>query len=119
MRWNAVLGAEAERDLTNIVVWTTQNFGAGQAKTYSRVITATIRKLRRGPTLPSGRVRDDITPGLHLLDVTKSGKPTRHFLLYCVRENQKIEVIRILHVSMVPGRRLPPEFRNDQIWDDA
>jgi toxin ParE1/3/4 len=104
--WLPRLGAEAERDLTDIVRWTARHFGAAQARFYRQAILAAIRDLENGPDTPGSKARDEILPGLRTLHVARHGRRGRHFLMYRA-SGHHIDILRILHDSMELGRHLP------------
>jgi toxin ParE1/3/4 len=116
--WRPRLGAAAERDLIDIVRWTTRNFGTRQAKSYRDLILAALGDLCGGPTIPGSRKRDDIGPDIYSLSVARRGRRARLFLLFRSLKGQIIEVVRILHVNMEIERHLPPELFEPGDLDD-
>ena len=106
-QWRVRLGAVAEVDFANILVWTTENFGARQAAIYRDTLVRAIGELANGPDVPGSRARDDIMSNLRTLHVARHGRRGRHFLLYRAVEGRIIEIGRILHDQMDLQRHLP------------
>jgi toxin ParE1/3/4 len=110
------LGAHAESDFQEIVVWTGEHFGVVQARLYRQTILATLEELQRGPEQAGVRKRDEIAPGLRTIHVARRGRRGRHFILFRVadRTDEKIiEVLRILHDAMDFARHLPAKNAGD------
>ena len=113
-KWRVRLGAAAELDFANILKWTTENFGAPQARVYRDTLVQAIGDLAHGPDVAGSKVRDDIMPGLRTLHVARHGRRGRHFILYRVGEGRVIEIGRILHDRMDLQRHLPSSTGEDQ-----
>jgi toxin ParE1/3/4 len=105
--WRVRLGAVAKLDLASILGWTTENFGARQARIYRDTIVRTITELQKGPDLPGSRLRNEIGRDVRIVHVAGGGRRGRHFLLYKVVQPGVIEVARILHDSMDLRRHMP------------
>ena len=105
-KWRVRLGAAAELDFASILLWTTENFGEVQARTYANTLRQAIGELAHGPHVPGSRARNDIAPGIRTLHVARRGRRGRHFLVYRTGPRQSIEIGRILHDSM--DLRKPP-----------
>jgi len=109
-RWAVRLAAEAEGDLVSITRWTSERFGRAQAKAYRDLILESVRLLGNGPEPPQSKARDDITPGLRTIHVTRRGRRGRHFVCYrTMQDHNIILVVRILHDGMDLARHLPPQ----------
>jgi toxin ParE1/3/4 len=102
-RWRVRISDAARDDLGEIMRWTTENFGAEQARRYKSVILATADELSGGPEPLGHRV----VGGLRALYVARRGRRGRHFLLYRVLDETTIEVSRILHDQMDLQRHVP------------
>ena len=98
--WRVRLSALAELDFANIISWTAENFGAGQARIYRDTLVTAIGELARNPQVAGSKARDDIMPGLRTLHVARQGRRGRHLLLYRIREGHVVEIGRILHDQM-------------------
>ena len=112
-RWRVRLSAQAEHDLTTIVEWTAEKFGARQARTYRTTIVQSIRELGLGPDVAGARKRHDIANGVLALHVARHGRRGRHLLLYRVAGARTIEIGRILHDSMDLRRHVPDSGADD------
>jgi toxin ParE1/3/4 len=114
--WSIRLAAAAEQDFREILRWTVENFGRGQARTYARTLSNALHDLALGPSIVGTRPREDIGPGFHTLHVARKGRKGRHFVLFRVapsRSEQVIDVLRLLHDSMDLPRHLPSDSTSD------
>ena len=99
--WTVRLTATAELDFQNIIVWTLEEFGVGQADIYADTLTSAITALIDGPTIAGARERREIGKGLCTLHVSRRGRKGRHFVLFRVNSSaRQIEVLRLLHDAM-------------------
>jgi len=105
-RWRVRLGAAAEIDFANILKWTTENFGARQARVYRDTLVHPIGELANGPDVLGSKARDEIMSGLRTLHVARRGHRGSHFLLYRTAPDDTIEIVRILHDRMDPQRHV-------------
>lgn len=117
--WTIRLAAAAEQDYREILRWTVENFGRGQAKTYARTLSGALRDLTLGPSIAGARLRDDIGPGIHTLHVARKGRKGRkgrHFVVFRIdpaHGEHIIDVLRLLHDSMDLPRHLPAVNESD------
>jgi toxin ParE1/3/4 len=114
--WTIRLAAAAEQDYREILRWTVENFGRGQAKTYARTLSDALRDLTLGPSITGVRLRDDIGPDIHTLHVARKGRKGRHFVVFRIdpaRGEHIIDVLRLLHDSMDLPRHLPAANESD------
>ena len=99
--WTVRLTAIAEADFQNIIVWTLEEFGVGQADIYADTLTCAIIALIDGPTIVRARDRREIGKGLCTLHVARRGRKGRHFVLFRVNLSaRQIEILRLLHDAM-------------------
>jgi toxin ParE1/3/4 len=105
--WRVRLGAAAEVDFANILIWTTENFGARQSRVYRDIIVQAIGELADGPNVAGSRARDEIMSGLRTLHIARRGRRGSHFLMYRAAPNSTIEIVRILHDRMDLRRHVP------------
>lgn len=87
----------AIRDLERIGAYTTQRWGADQKRTYLTGIRDTFRNIRDMPGI--GASRDEIAHGLR-------AHPVQSHIIYYRETNDTIAVVRVLHRSMDPTRRI-------------
>ena len=108
--WIIRLAAAAEQDFRDIVSWTANTFGRGQAGIYAKVLSDALHDLALGPSIPGIRRRDDIGAGIHTLHVARKGRKGRHFIVFRADpsgDERVIDVLRLLHDSMDLVRHLP------------
>ncbi len=108
-RWTIRLAASAEQDYREILRWTVEHFGRGQAKTYAKTLSNALRDLALGPSIIGARLREDIGPGIYALHVARKGRKGRHFVVFRVDSTHGkhvIDVLRLLHDSMDLPRQL-------------
>ncbi len=118
--WTIRLAAAAEKDFREILRWTVENFGRGQARTYARTLSNALHDLALGPAIMGTRRREDIGLGIHTLHVARKGRKGRHFVVFRVassRSEQVIDVLRLLHDSMDLPRHLPAANESDSTSD--
>ncbi len=87
-RLRIILTLDARKDLSDILVYTEQQWGRQQRIAYKTLIQSTIRELSRFPML--GRTRDELSAGL------RSNLAGSHVIYYWV-DNQALVVAHILH----------------------
>jgi toxin ParE1/3/4 len=110
--WRVRLAAAAEADFRNILNWTSDNFGAKQARTYSATLSIALRHLTKGPIKSGAMPRDDISKGIYALHVARHGRKGRHFVVFRVGRDingELIDVLRLLHDAMDLPRHIPSE----------
>ena len=97
--WTVRLTDTAAADFDNILRWTADHFGAGQAASYGKLLAASLSRLERGPAIAGARQRDEIGAGLRTLHVGRRG---RHIILFRIGSvpDRTIDVLRILHDAM-------------------
>jgi toxin ParE1/3/4 len=98
-RWTVGLADRAEADFEEIVRWTVDRFGAGQAASYGKLLAASLNRLERGPAVVGARQRDEMGAGLHTLHVRRRG---RHIILFRIgsETERTIDLSGILHDAM-------------------
>ena len=92
------LRAQAERDLTDIWLYSAQEWGGDQADKYLDALHAGIGQLAQQPDL--GKSYEHIRAGFHGYRVA------RHIIFYTV-EASRITIFRVLHERMDTARHLP------------
>lgn len=106
-RWRVVLSGEADRDFAHILRWTAARFGRAQAQVCKETLKAAIRELSEGPEVLGGNLREEIGAGIRTLHVARHGRRGLYFLMFHVSENDRVDVLRILHDSMDLTRHGP------------
>ena len=84
-----VFTSNARSDIRNVLVFTEQQWGKPQRRTYERLISESIAKIARFPHL--GRFRPEYGPDFQSLRVRQ------HVIVYQVTDT-KISIIRDLHI---------------------
>jgi toxin ParE1/3/4 len=84
------LTREAQSDITGILNYTLETWGAAQAAIYAGKFDEGLSLLLENPLL--GRQRNDILPGDRVWRIE------RHFAIYSLQD-ERVSIIRVLHVS--------------------
>ena len=114
-RWTVRLSAAAEADYRQILRWTAENFGLPQAKVYADTLSSALTALSAGPAIIGAKARNEIGTHIWTLHVARNGRKGRHFVMFRaggLREQNVIDVLRLLHDSMDLERHLPPAESN-------
>lgn len=104
--WTVRLSHQAEQDFVEILQWTARTFGSAQAETYAETLSRAIEALSEGPDVLGTQARDEILPGIRTLHIAREGRKGRHFVVFCARPGQMIDVLRLLHDTMDLARHL-------------
>jgi toxin ParE1/3/4 len=109
-KWKIQSTSIAERDFSNIILWTIENFSETQAQIYGKAITkCLVLLMKHGPFISESIARNDIFQGIRILHLNKVIKRGRHLIIYRIKSERlkTIEVLRILHEKMdMPGHIL-------------
>ena len=89
--------AKAEEDLTDIWVYSLQEWGIKQADKYIDQLNAGFARLETNPKL--GRSRDDLRSGYFSLTLNE------HIAYYVITPSI-VQIVRVLHSQMDPDRHL-------------
>ena len=108
-QWRVRLGSAAEVDFANILKWTTENFGARQARLYRDTLVRAIGELAKGPEVAGSKSREEIAPGVRTLHIARGGRRGSHFLMCRMGPETTIEIVRILHDRMDLQRHIPDD----------
>lgn len=92
-----VLKPSARRDLRSITLFTGERWGVSQQSSYLEAINQAFATLSANPQ--TGRVREDVGPGLRTYRVRK------HVVYYRV-DADTVTIIRILHANMDAARHV-------------
>ena len=90
---NYLLSPQAQQSLVQISQYTLDNFGERQKKGYLKMLRDRMRAAAKNPE--KGKERGDVKTGYYSLQAEK------HYIYYRIR-NSHIEIIDVLHQSMVP-----------------
>jgi toxin ParE1/3/4 len=111
------LSLHAEDDIISILAWTLDKFGSAACRRYEALLVEAFDSLCKDPEKFGSIARPEFGESLKTYHLrfsqdearTAEGivhKP-RHLLVYQLRENQVLEIVRILHDSMELERHLP------------
>ncbi len=124
-----VIAPIAQRDIESILAWTDEHFGERARLRYEALLVRAISDAASNPDLPGSSRRDEIALDARTYHLSHSKhrvskrvgrvKQPRHFLLYRVRGDRRVEIGRVLHDSMDLPAHLPPDFRSDEGEEDA
>jgi toxin ParE1/3/4 len=108
--WTVRLTHTAERDFSEIISWSAEEFGKAQARSYAETLSKSLQDLTAGPAITGVVARDDIARGLYTLHVARKRRRGRHFIMFRVGDRDKhvIDVLRLLHDSMDLPRHVSP-----------
>lgn len=115
------LAPAARQDVREILRWSAQEFGETAAARYKALIKQAIRDIEADPDRPGSKERPEMmiqgarTYHLGFSRSRVSGarvKEPRHFLLYRRRDDDVIEVARVIHDGRDLQRHLPEDYRH-------
>ena len=98
--WKVLRTDDAKRDYTHIIRWTAERFGSQQTRIYKDTIKLALAALESGPNTLGVKQRNDLGDGILTLHVARNGRKGRHFIVFRIRGNDTIEVLRLLYDSM-------------------
>jgi len=111
-----IISEPARRDITEILIWSLEQFGDIAAERYGALIATAFDQLQTVPSPIGSRTHPDIPEGyrmLHLKHCTEAAripsgivKAPRHFVVYRAVPGDNLEIVRVLHDSMDFQRRL-------------
>ncbi len=116
--WKVILAPAAEADLADILAWSAEAFGDAARRRYAALIVQAIEDLTADPARVGVETRPEIAAGVqtyHLAHFRNRVAPAagrvitpRHFLIFRLRRDSAVEIVRVLHDSMDLARHLPP-----------
>lgn len=89
---------KAVKDLSDIWIYTVETWSESQADKYYKLIINACSAIAKKPQI--GKVYPEIYPGL------KGKRISKHIIFYRVREDESIEITRILHERMDLNNKL-------------
>lgn len=90
------LSQSAKRDLTAVLSYTQEEWGAKQAERYYDSLLETFRSLDASPRI--GLISDNIARGLRRF-------PVEQHVIFYKTEKDGILIVRLLHKRMLPSRK--------------
>lgn len=116
------LSPAAERDIEAILAWTQRHFGEQVRLRYEELILQAMLDVADDPRRAGSSERPDLSKGAftyhlrHSRDhVNKSVgriRRPRHFVLYRIAVDGRLEIGRVLHDSMDLARNLPVDYQS-------
>jgi toxin ParE1/3/4 len=117
------ISARARQDISEVLTFTSIHFGENARLRYAHLLNASMNAILQNPfrhsTLPLSKYRNDLRT-CHLrffrdIARTSSGvvHTPRHLFVYRIKEPH-IEMLRLLHDSMIPERHLVPFIEPDE-----
>jgi len=94
----------AKADITEVLAYTRDNWGAEQAGKYADLIDQAADAIGENPHI--GRPRFGIRAGILAHHISQRGRTASHFLYYRIDLNGDVEIVRFLHERMDPGLHL-------------
>ena len=114
-----ILAPAAEEDIAAILGWSAETFGDAASRRYAALIVQAIMDLAEQPTRAGVHERPEISVRLcsyHLAHsrvriraVEERVASPRHFVMFRIRDDGGLEIVRILHDSMDLARYVPDE----------
>ena len=114
-----ILAPAAEEDIAAILGWSAETFGDAASRRYAALIVQAIMDLAKQPTRAGVHERPEISVRLcsyHLAHsrvrirtVEERVASPRHFVMFRIRGDGGLEIVRILHDSMDLARYVPKE----------
>lgn len=106
-RHRAVFSPEAERDIRSILRWSEGEFGKDAAKRYRSLLIAALRDIEANPMRAGSQDREELAPNIRVYHLRFSTerigsnigvvRNPRHFVVYRIREEKILDVVRVLH----------------------
>jgi toxin ParE1/3/4 len=122
-RARLVLAPSARSDIHAALIWSRERFGERAAERYRDLIEQALRDIVADPERPGSSERPDLARGVrayHLMfSRDRARGPSgvvrrpRHFLVYRRRDENVIDVVRVLHDARELDRHMPDEYRSD------
>lgn len=112
-----ILAPAAEEDLRSILAWSREMFGEPARQRYAALLSQAITDVAADSSRAGVHEADDIGPGLRIYHITHSRRrrvaaasrvvALRHFLLFRLRHEMRLEVVRVVHDSMQLSQHIP------------
>jgi toxin ParE1/3/4 len=107
MKFKLRFSNEVLRDLDRVLIYTGEHFGPQKYREYQQLIRSALRSIESHPFRAPAKSRPDIHPDAMTFHIAKRGQHARHLFLYRVREDQRVEISRLLHDSADLQQHLP------------
>lgn len=114
-----VVSSPARRDITDIFAWSLETFGEQASDRYRALIATAIERIGLDSNLPGSRSHPYLPDGYrvyhlrHCAEIARTTtgrvKSPRHFVVFRPVNQERIEIIRILHDRMDFQRQIQPQ----------
>jgi toxin ParE1/3/4 len=110
------LSDPAKADIASILKTSEQRLGAQARMRYRALLSAALRRIAADPEGASTKPRADLLPGLRSFHLRHGRSASRdapvaspvHVIFYRALQPDVVEVVRVLHERMEPGRHIGP-----------
>jgi toxin ParE1/3/4 len=99
-----VRSPRARHDIAEVLRYTRNRWGKGQAREYRDLIAAALKAIAADPSCGKHR---GTRPGILGYHIQQPGRAARHIVFYRVSSAGVVQVVRFLHDSMDFDRHLP------------
>ena len=100
----------ASRQIAEVLRWTRQHFGAHQRDAYAKLIELAVAEITENSESPRSRRSVELHEAARIMPIARIGKPARHFLVYRIEKNGRVEIGCFLHERMNLRRHLPKDY---------
>lgn len=117
VRLHVVLTPTARNDIREALIWSEERFGQSAATRYRNLISQALRDLATDPTRPGSLDRSELARGVrtyhlsfsrrHARDASGIVHRPRHFLVFTLRNESTLDILRLLHDARDLERHLP------------
>jgi toxin ParE1/3/4 len=114
-----ILAPAARNDIREMLLWSREHFGRSAATRYRELLQRTLFDIAANPECPGSRARNELASGVRTYHLFFSRnraaselgmvKKPRHLLVYRMRDDNVIQLIRVLHDSRDLSRHLPSD----------
>ena len=110
------LSGPAKADLAAILDTSQDRWGEAARTRYAALLEAAMQSIAADPEGPLTRARAEISPGVRSFHVrharrARGVKSPVHVIIFQINRSGMIEILRILHENMEPGRHIMSPFR--------
>lgn len=100
-----VRSPRAKQDIADVLRYTKDRWGQGQARKYRELIRAALKAIAADPEC--GTQRFTVRPDVWGYHIKQPDQNARHIVFYRIARSGTVEIVRLLHDSMDFGRHLP------------
>ena len=101
------MSPEAATDIKNVLDYTLERFGPAKHAEYQTLIELALADIRNRPKSFPAKAKLDLRTNLFTLHIGRRGKRASHLFLYIVRDDNFVEICRLLHEGMDLVQHIP------------